>query len=75
MGTTVALTKNDGAKMEQRNLAKNGLWGQNTNIQKKTVACVEKQLEYRKIILSRDFPFYVLVRNDSCNKNSNLCHA
>ena len=50
MGTTVALTKNDGAKMEQRKLAKNGLWGQNTNIQKVTVACVEKLLEYRKNI-------------------------
>ena len=44
MVTTVVLTGYDGVKMEQRNLAKNGLWGQHTNILKITVACVEKMM-------------------------------
>ena len=42
MVTTVVLMVHDGAKMAQRNLAKNGLWGPNSNILKITVACVEK---------------------------------
>ena len=42
MVTTVILTVHDGAKMAQQNLAKDGLWGPNTNILKITVAYVGK---------------------------------
>ena len=42
MVTTVVRTGHYGVKMEQRNLAKNGLWGQHTNILKITVAYVGK---------------------------------
>ena len=50
MVTTVVLMVHDGAKMAQRNLAKNGLWGQHTNILKKTVASVEKMIEIARIV-------------------------
>ena len=42
MVTTVILIVHDGAKMAQQNLAKNGLWGPNTNILRITVAYVGK---------------------------------
>ena len=48
MVTTVVRTGHYGVKMEQRNLAKNGLWGQDTNILKITVACVEKRIVTQK---------------------------
>ena len=44
MVTTVILTVHDGAKMAQQNLAKDGLWGPNTNILKITVACAENMI-------------------------------
>ena len=50
MVTTVVLTGDDGAKMAQRNLAKNGLWGQDTNILKITVASVEKMIEIARTV-------------------------
>ena len=44
MATTVILIVHDGAKMAQQNLAKDGLWGPNTNILKITVACAENMI-------------------------------
>ena len=44
MVTTVILIVHDGAKMAQKNLAKNILWGPNTNILKITVACAENMI-------------------------------
>ena len=56
MVTTVIRTRSDGAQMEQRNLAKNGLWGPNSNILKITVACVEKIMKEMlvKMMVSAD---------------------
>ena len=52
MVTTVILTVHDGAKMAQQNLAKDGLWGPNTNILKITVACAENMIV--KIMVSTE---------------------
>ena len=50
MVTTAVLTGDDGAKMAQRNLAKNGPLGQDSNILKITVASVEKMIEIARTV-------------------------
>ena len=52
MVTTVILIVHDGAKMAQQNLAKDGLWGPNTNILKITVAYVGKVILAIKLEVS-----------------------